>query len=77
MKSIGFISITSDNCNTSTHVIIAMYVDDLLIFAKSMGSIKAVKLEPFKKYKIKDGGKASYILGIRIRRDAKQLALTN
>lgn len=78
LKSIGFTPITSDNCvfiNKTTHVIIALYVDDLLIFAKNMAPINKVKSELFKEYKIKDGGKASFILGMRIRREGKRLVL--
>ena len=74
LKSIGFNPISSDNCvfvNTSTRVIIALYVDDILIFAKSLTTINAVKAELHKEYKMKDIGKASFILGIRIRRDVK------
>ena len=74
LNSIGFVPLTSDNCvfiNRATHVIIALYVDDLLIFSKSISAINTVKAQLFKEYKIKDNGKASFILGIRIRRDAK------
>ena len=78
LKSIGFAPTTSDSCvflNKSTHVIIALYVDDLLIFAKTMASIKAVKAQLFLEYKMKDIGKASFILGIRIRRDTEKKRL--
>ena len=46
-------------------------MDDILIFAKSLTTINAVKAELHKEYKMKDIGRASFILGIRIRRDVK------
>ena len=74
LSSMNFIPINSDGCvfaNFEKHVIIALYVDDLLILSKSMTNINAVKKQLFKRFNMKDEGKASFILGIRIRRDAK------
>ncbi len=65
LKSIEFEPITADNCfffNKSTYVIIALYVDALLIFAKSMTSTNTVKSQLFNEYKMKDIGKTSFIL---------------
>ena len=75
LKSIGFEPITEDNCiffNKSTHVIIALYTDNLLIFVKSMISINAVSSKPFNEYKMKDIEKTFFILGIGIRPDVKR-----
>ncbi len=79
LNSIGFEPIIEYNCvffNKSTHVIITLYVDDLFIFAKSMTSINAVKLQLFNEYKMKNIGKASFILQIPIRCNAVQKPLT-
>lgn len=67
LKSINFIPITSDNCvfiNKTTHVIIALYVDSFLIFAKNITLINIVKKELFRGYKIKDENKVSFILSM-------------
>lgn len=50
-----------------THVIIALYVDDLLIFAMTMTPINGVKNLSNKEYKTNDLGRAEYILGIKIK----------
>ncbi len=78
LKSIKFVPITVDNCvffNKSTHIIIALYMDDLLIFAKSMISINVVKSQLVNEYKMKVIEKTSFILGIRIRSEVKQKQL--
>lgn len=63
--------------NHTTHTIIGLYVDDLLILSKSKSGIEGVKQLLHKEYKMKDLGPAQYILGIQIRRDLenKQIIL--
>ncbi len=75
LKSIEFEPITRDNCvffNKSTHVIIVLYVDNLLIFAKSITYINEVKSQLFNEYKIKNIEKTSFILKIRIRHEVER-----
>ena len=46
LRSIGYKNLTGENCvfvNQTSHVIIALYVDDLLIFSKSKTAIKDIK----------------------------------
>ena len=78
LRSIGYKTLTGDNCvfvNQTSHVIIALYVDDLLIFSKSKTAIKDVKELLNLEYKMKDLGPAQYVLGIRIRREGKRVFL--
>lgn len=68
--------LSSDLADTiTTHVVIGLYVDDLLIFSKSKSAIKEVKRLLNSEYKMKDLGPAQYILGIRIRREGKRIIL--
>lgn len=69
---IGFKSISGDSCifvNHSTHVIIGLYVDDLLIFFKHKAAISKLKWLLKREYTIKNMGPIKYILGIRIRQN--------
>lgn len=79
LRSIGYLPISGDSCvflNLVTNVIIALYVDDLLIFSKSKAAIEEVKALLNQEYeKMKDLGPAQLILGIRIKRDGKQIIL--
>ena len=57
LKSIGFDQTHSDPCvyiNKETRVIIAMWVDDLVIFGKDTASINELKAELKKEYEMKD-----------------------
>ena len=78
LRSIGYKTLTGDNCvfvNQTSHVIIALYVDDLLIFSKSKAAIKDDKELLNREYKMKDLGPAQYVLGIRIRREGRRVFL--
>lgn len=50
-------------------VIIALYVDDLLIASKDLAKIVEIKQALSRRFKMKDLGKAHYCLGIQIIRD--------
>lgn len=79
LKSIGFHPIVSDSCvfrNPQTSVMIALYVDDLLIFSKKKESITEVKKLLRKEFSMKDLGPVDYILGMRVIRDREQRTLT-
>lgn len=78
LTSIGFKALSGDNCvfiNHTTHVIISLYVDDFLIFSKSMTAIKKLKSLLIKEYNMKDLGPAKFILGIRIRREKDKIMI--
>ena len=72
LGSMGFRPISSDSCvflNKSEQTILALYVDDMLIFSQSAEKVNIVKQQLFEKFSMKDMGKASFVLGIRIRRN--------
>ena len=79
LTSLGFSRLVGDNSvflNGDSGVIIALYVDDLLIFSKEIEPINSVKAALHKAYKMKDLGEADVCLGIQIRRNRKNRTLT-
>jgi len=75
LESIGFKPTYSDPCvyiNDETGVMIAMWVDDLVIFGKDLASIDAVKQQLKEEYEMKDLGELKYFLGIQVHRDKEQ-----
>ena len=67
--SLGYQRLSGDNSvflNEKKGVIIALYVDDLLIFSREMKAIADVKTELQKAYNMKDLGEADVCLGIKI-----------
>ena len=80
-ETMGFRSINSDLCvffNKSEQTVFALYVDDLLIFSQSTKNISKVKKQLFEKFRMKNMGKAFFILNIRIRRNkAKKFLITD
>ena len=57
------------------HVIIAIYVNNMLLFGKSLKEVKIVKALIARKFQVKDLGEASVCLGIHISRDRKNRIL--
>jgi len=57
------------------NVIIAIYVDDMLLFGRSLKDIETVKAFIRAKFQAKDLGEAKVCLGIRITRDRKNRTL--
>lgn len=79
LATMRFRPISSDSCiflNKSEQTILALYVDDLLIFFQSTEKINTVKKFFFEKFFMKDMNKAFFILGIRIRREKERGLLT-
>ncbi len=84
LSSLGFSRLRSDSCvyfknsKGKRPIIIGVFVDDALILfdEKDLEEWKSLKEEIKKKYKIKDIGKANFILGMRILRDRKNRILT-
>ena len=69
LKSLGFKESGADSCvfiknESSTLKIIAAYVDDLILIAKSLSEIQQIKDSLSKTFKMKDMGQLHYCLGI-------------
>ena len=67
LESIRFVRLYSDHCiyfNAGTGVIIAVWVDDLIILAKEMKEMDYVKKQLKKRFEMKDLGELEYFLGI-------------
>ena len=79
LTNMGFTQGHSDPClflHSERKLIIMVYVDDLTIVCKSLEHVKWFKRVFGEKFKIKDLGEISKILGIRITRDRQQRTLT-
>lgn len=69
LKSFGLIKSKLDPCvyyNTDTTLIVAIYVDDILIFWKNESVLNEIKTSLSNSFKMKDMGKAQGCIGIRI-----------
>lgn len=79
MNRIGFYSMNTD-CNVYLNrakgLILALYVDDMLILSKDLDQIRGIKKELANEYDIKDLRKAEYCLGIRVHRDRARRTIT-
>ena len=73
MKDLGFKQSTSDPCvfvrSQQELEILAVYVDDLILITESKESMNELKVALKKRYKMKDMGELSYILGISVVQD--------
>src|SRR5271170_2762644 len=72
LKSICFEQLYSDPCvyiNKTTGIIIAIWVDDLIIFGKDMPSINALKVQLNEEYEMKDLSELKYFLSIQVHRN--------
>ncbi|CAM8925854.1 unnamed protein product [Rhodiola kirilowii] len=80
--SSGFKLNQSDKCiyskvdNSGNGVIICLYVDDMLIFGTDQKQVDLTKDFLSSSFAMKDMGEADVILGIRIKRENRGLALT-
>src|SRR5208282_6014032 len=75
LRKIGFIQTNVDHCiyvNNDTGVIVAMWVDDLIIFGKDSVGVDLLKLQISMKFEMKDLGELRYFLGIQVHRDRKR-----
>ncbi len=80
VNELQFVSSPNDPCLYTQHkdsniLIIALYVDDLLIAGNSKSDIETIKKELSNKFEMKDLGNAKIMLGIEIRRDRKNRQL--
>jgi hypothetical protein len=71
LKRIGFKQLESDHCVyiNSTGVIIAIWVDDLIIFSKDPTAMNTIKQQLRDEFEMKDQGELRYFLGILVHRD--------
>lgn len=70
IRSIGFVMSEYDNClwfNTTTKVMVAIYVDDLLVTGPQ-DEINIFKDQMKKEFEMVDSGQVEYFLGIQVRR---------
>jgi hypothetical protein len=78
LKSLGFQQSSCDPCiyiNHTSGVIIAVWVDDLIILGKDLNSIDKVKRELQAEFEMKDLGELQYFLGIQVLRDRSKRRL--
>ena len=78
LKEIGFDQTHSDHCvyiNKGTGVIVAIWVDDLIIFGKDLVGVDLLKRQLKEAFEMKDMGKLEYFLGIQVHRDRKNRQL--
>ena len=80
MESINFKQCTADPCIFVTGeeadlTIVAVYVDDLIVIAKTPETIKKIKESLAARFKMKDLGKLHYCLGISIQHDEERGSL--
>lgn len=78
-KEFGLFQILADTCvfvSGDKELIVALYVDDLLIFSKSIERIKELKTYLQSNFKVRDIGQATLILSLSINRDRKNKTIT-
>jgi hypothetical protein len=78
LKKIGFYQLHSDHCvyiNKETGVILAMWVDDLILFGKSRVEVDKMKDQLRSEFEMKDLGPLRYFVGILVQRDRERRTL--
>jgi len=78
LRKIGYTQTNADHCvyvNNDNGVIVAMWVDDLIIFGKDPVGVDLLKLQLRMKFELKDMGELQYFLGIQVLRDRKKKLL--
>src|SRR5271156_7013121 len=72
LKSLDFQQSSCDPCiyiNNASGIIIAVWVDDLIILGKDLNSIDKVKEGLWAEFEMKDLGELQYFLGIQVQLD--------
>ena len=77
----GFLSVEVDKCVYTKYiekecVIIALYVDDMLIFGTSLSMVHSTKRFLASQFDMKDMGEANVILGVKITRMGDSIMLS-
>src|SRR5579859_1528139 len=76
---LGFAQTIVDPCvyvNVDTGIIIAIWVDDILLFGANIDTIKAVKRGLAEKFNMKDVGELTFFLSIQVDRDRTNKTIT-
>src|SRR5579859_5329136 len=76
---LGFTQTIADPCvyiNVDTGIIIAIWVDDILLFGASVDTINAVKRGLAEEFSMKDVGELTFFLGIQVNRDRANKTIT-
>ncbi|POM74214.1 Polyprotein [Phytophthora palmivora] len=82
LKTMGFKAADADPCvytrgEGDSECIVCLYMDDMLIASRERDIIASVKAGIAEKFRIKDLGRALFILGIEIDYDMERKAFTN
>ena len=64
------------NLDNGIHIILLLYVDDMIVAGSNMQDINVLKIKLAKSFVMKDLGATKQILGTRLRRDKKNHKLT-
>lgn len=74
----GFQRLKSNNCvyTYDDELILTIYVDDIVLFAKNINKLEQAKLLLMSRYEMRDLGRVSYLLGIRISYDMRTIKLS-
>ena len=77
----GLVPLASDPCvyikrTESSYIIIALYVDDLVLAASTLSELQALKTNLTAEFDMEDLGEASFVLGIEIVRDRASRTIT-
>ena len=78
LRKIGYTQKRADHrvyISKDTGVVVAMWVDDLIIFGKDSVGVDLLKLQLRMKFEIKDMGELRYFFGIQVHRDRKKKLL--
>ena len=81
MIQIGYTHCEYDCCvyvkmlDDGSYIFLLLYVEDMLIAAKSMCEVDRLKSLLYKEFEMKDLGAAKKILGMKIRRDREERKL--
>jgi transposase InsO family protein len=81
LKREGFKSLSAETCiylrrEGNLTIIIALYVDDLLLASSDLPALTALKAKLASLFEMSDLGEASYVLGMEIKRDRATRTLT-
>src|SRR5438045_2092145 len=75
LRSKGYLQTHSDHCvyvHPVTKVIVAIWVDDLIIAGKDMKDINELKAQLKEEFEMKDLGELKYVLGMQVYRDRER-----